>query len=348
MSLTHTRSESTHSVASRREYSPPVTRPKTAESSAAAPAIAAPVVRLVAAMLESLGMCDTGGEPDELLDRAERELAEPMIGVVVASRVPVGGYGLLEYGMRASATVADALGRLARHYASVSTRVKLEVTVVDGRPALVCRRRAGVTFNRHWMEMAAAVIVSQLQESAGSPLLHEVRFAHAGPEGDVLARYRDAFGAPVRFRAPEDALVFLDGAMGRRMGTGAEPIASSVDQELGALERARDDFPDPLRIRMREAIVRRLSEGVTLGSIARELKIAPRTLQRLIAQRGSSWSRELDDVRRERALQRLAEGEHKTAEIAAELGFSDSSAFFRAFRRWTGGTPKGGRARKQH
>jgi AraC-like DNA-binding protein len=304
------------------------------------------VVQLVAAMLQSLGMQDTGGEPDELLDRAERELGEPMVGVVVASRVPVGGYGLLEYGMRASATVGDALGRLSRHYASVSTRVKLEVTVVDGRPALVCRRRAGVTFSRHWMEMAAAVIVSQLRESTGAPLLHEVRFAHPGPAVDVQARYRDAFGAPVRFRAPEDALVLLDGAMARRMGTGAEPIASSVDQQLGALERTRADFPDPLRVRMRETILRRLTEGVTLGSVARELKIAPRTLQRLIAQRGSSWSRELDDVRRERAMQRLSEGEHKTSEIAAELGFSDSSAFFRAYRRWTGSTPKGAKPRR--
>lgn len=308
-------------------------------------AIAPSVVSAVASVLRSLGAPEPSGDPDEVFDRAARALGEPLLGIVVASRVPVGAYGLLEYGMRASATIGDALERLARHYASVSTRVRPEVSHIDGRSALLFHRRPGVRHSRHWIEMPAAAIAMRLMDGAGEPpLLHEVRFSHAEPAGALGARYVDAFRAPVRFRAKEDALVFSDGALRRPMSTGAAPVASSVDAELRAMEEAgevEETFVDPLRVRIREALARRLDEGPTMTSIARELRLAPRTLQRHLADRGSSWSHELDEARRARALVLLAEPDRKTSDVAAALGFSDASAFFRAFRRWTGTTPRG-------
>jgi AraC-like DNA-binding protein len=306
----------------------------------APPAIAATVLGAVQAVLAQLG-ARTEGDPDEMFDRAAIDLDEPLIGIAVARRVPVGAYGLLEYGLRASATVGDAVQRLARHYASVSTRVRTEVALVDGRSALVFHRAPSVRFSRHWIEMPAAAIANRIAEGAGhEPLLHEVRFAHREPPGDHRHRHAEAFGAPVSFRADIDALVFLDGALQRPMNTSAPPVASSVDATLAALEAAATPFLDPLQLRIRAAILRGLGSGVTLASVARELKLAPRTLQRAIAERGTSWSHELDEVRRARALELLDASDHKTASIAADLGFRDASAFFRAFRRWTGTTPR--------
>jgi AraC-like DNA-binding protein len=314
-------------------------RPR-ARHAAPPPAIAESVINAVRQVLASLGVADTSGDPDDMFDRAARELGEPLVGIVVARRVPVGAYGLLEYGLRASATVGDALQRLARHYAAVSSRVRAELTLVEGRSALVFHRRPGARHSRHWVEMPAAAIANRLSDGAGHvPILHEVQFAHAQPSGANEASYVDAFGAPVRFRAPHDALVFLDGALLRPMGTGIESVANTVDAELRALEHADVGLPDAFQLRLRELIERGLTDGVTLASTARTLRLAPRTLQRLIAERGSSWSNELDEVRRARAL-RLLEAERKTTDIAAELGFRDASAFFRAFRRWTGTTPR--------
>lgn len=294
----------------------------------------------VQSVLSQLG-ARADGDPDEMFDHAAIDLDEPLIGIVVARRVPVGALGLLEYGMRASATVGDALQRLARHYASVSTRVRTELALVDGRSALVFQRSPTVKFSRHWIEMPAFAIASRIGDGAGGqPLLHEVRFTHREPPAEHRHRHAEAFGAPVAFRADVDALVFLDGALQCPMNTSAPPVASSVDAELRALEAAAAPFLDPLQLKIRAAILRGLGSGVSLASVARDLKLAPRTLQRAIADRGTSWSHELDEVRRARALELLDDADHKTASIAAELGFRDASAFFRAFRRWTGTTPR--------
>lgn len=311
-----------------------------------APSVAPSVLDAVRAALSRLGVESTD-DPDETFDRAEKVLGEPLIGVLVASQVPPGAYGLLEYGLRASATVGDGLSRLARHYASVSTRVRAELTILDGHHALVFRRDPAVRFSRHWLEMPAAAIARRIADGAqGVPLLLEVRFTHRGPGAAHEARYVDVFGAPVVFGAREDALVYLDGALQTPLTTSAPPVAASVDAELAALA-AKQELPDPLQTRIRSAIESRLADGVGLADVARVLKMSTRTLQRTLAQRGTSWSREVDEARRARALAALAEGEDKTATIAAELGFSDASAFFRAFRRWTGTTPRHYLSRRQ-
>jgi AraC-like DNA-binding protein len=306
-----------------------------------AAAIAPSVVGAVASAIAELGyQAVAPSDPDALFDDAARELDEPLLGLRVAARVPVGAFGLLEYGMRASATVGDALQRLARHYAAVTTRVRTEVAVIEGRSALVFHRRAGVRHSRHWLEMSMCAIATRIAEGAGGAgLLYEVHFTHGEPrDGELHADYVQAFGAPVRFRAPDDALVFLDGVLARPLWTGSATVASSVDAALKPL--VPEEVLDPLQVRVRAAIASRLSEGATLAAVARDLNLAPRTLQRFVAACGSSFARELDEVRRTRALAMLdSPDKRKMAYIATELGFADASAFFRAFRRWTGTTP---------
>jgi hypothetical protein len=155
-----------------------------------APTVAKTVVTAVAEVLEAMGVPDVHGDPDEVFDRAAVLLDEPLIGIVVAGRVPVGAYGVLEYGMRASANIGDALERLARHYGSVSTRVRAEVGIIDGHSALVFLRRPDVQFSRHWLEMPAAAIAGRLRDGVGkAPLLHEVHFTHAELDPALGPRY---------------------------------------------------------------------------------------------------------------------------------------------------------------
>lgn len=74
------------------------------------------------------------------------------------------------------------------------------------------------------------------------------------------------------------------------------------------------------------------------GVIARELGVSERTLRRRLADEGTSLSRVTDELRRREACRRLRAGESATA-VGEELGYSDGSAFAKAFRRWTGTSP---------
>ena len=82
-----------------------------------------------------------------------------------------------------------------------------------------------------------------------------------------------------------------------------------------------------------------------LDAIAAQLGYSPRTLQRKLQQANTSFQHLLDDIRQELALQYLKDTSLTTSEIAFLLGFSENSAFNRAFRRWTTMTP--GEYRKQ-
>ena len=67
--------------------------------------------------------------------------------------------------------------------------------------------------------------------------------------------------------------------------------------------------------------------------------MSPRTLQRKLATRGTTFRRLLDAALRVRAERLLAESSLDIVEVAARMGFNDPGNFGRAFRRWTGSGP---------
>lgn len=81
--------------------------------------------------------------------------------------------------------------------------------------------------------------------------------------------------------------------------------------------------------------------------MAGRLKMSVRTLNRALAAEDTSYRRLLEQLRRELAVGHLADNRLSVTEVAFLLGFSDQSAFHRAFRRWTGRTPSAFRAQSR-
>ncbi|MBL8393822.1 MAG: helix-turn-helix domain-containing protein, partial [Candidatus Accumulibacter sp.] len=100
-------------------------------------------------------------------------------------------------------------------------------------------------------------------------------------------------------------------------------------------------------LRVRNALRDSLPAAVALADIARSLHLSPRTLHRRLEEEGSSFQAIKDALRRDLAITRLAKTRQGLAQIAADLGFADSAAFYRAFLRWTGMAPAHYRRRMQ-
>ena len=101
---------------------------------------------------------------------------------------------------------------------------------------------------------------------------------------------------------------------------------------------------DPLNA-ARQLIVKQLEDdGVELAGIAAQLNLSTRSLQRLLQEQGLSFTQLVDGVRRELAERYLADATLDLTDIAFLLGFSEQSAFQRAFKRWMGKTPAAFRA----
>ena len=100
-------------------------------------------------------------------------------------------------------------------------------------------------------------------------------------------------------------------------------------------------------LRVRKALRDALPASCSLGDVARALYLSPRTLHRRLEDEGSSFQAIKDALRRDLATNRLAKTRQPVAQIAAELGFADTAAFYRAFLRWTSMAPAHYRRRLQ-
>jgi AraC-like DNA-binding protein len=269
---------------------------------------------------------------------AEAVSDDPSIGVRVGAEARLDYFGVLGKTARASATLGDALLKTARYVTLWDESVLLSV-LVDGSRAQIWHRSTAAA-PRHPCEgdsimTTLHVLSRELTGRRVVPL--EVRFAHAAPTNDTV--YREIFDVPPLFGALEYSLVF-------RADDLMMPIAthdSAAEQAL-SLEARRliEGLPkeDTFTRAVKAVIGAQLGAGnPMMENVAAQLGLHSKTLTRRLRQEGTSHSEILDGVRRDLAERYIALPHVSVTDIAFLLGFSDASAFNKAFRRWFGAAP---------
>ena len=162
-------------------------------------------------------------------------------------------------------------------------------------------------------------------------------FQHSKPSD--LSAYNRLFRAPLQFDQPVNEMRldarFLQHPL-VQADLGLCTVLDHYAEELLAKLPHSESFLDTVR--------RIMSQGLrggdpSLTAIAKQLGYAPRTLQRKLQEAGTSYHTLLDDMRRELSIYYLKDAQIAVSEIAFLLGFSETSAFHRAFRRWMGISP---------
>ncbi len=163
----------------------------------------------------------------------------------------------------------------------------------------------------------------------------------ASPPPAYKDEFPELFGCPVHFGAGRTGAGFAAHYL-------AAPLVRDESELAQMLRRApfellsRREYGTTVAEQVRRALVRALGDSPrlpALGEIAARLAVSPATLRRRLAAENTSYKDLKDTVRRDAAIAGLAEGSEPIAELAARLGFSEDTAFHRAFRRWTGTTP---------
>jgi AraC-like DNA-binding protein len=198
---------------------------------------------------------------------------------------------------------------------------------------------------RPYAEYCLAVFVLHVRAGTGVSFpLRRVTFSHRRPSD--VSEHERVFGCPVRFEAERNRL-FVDRASWETPSRAPADsgmlgvLAEHADLLLARLPRGPD-----LIERTRRAIAQRLRGGEpSLESVARELAMSERSLQRHLRELGYTFNGLADEVREATARLYLDQPDMALAEIAYLLGFADQSTFNRAFKRWTGLTPKQARDR---
>lgn len=281
---------------------------------------------------------------DALWAAAFAKAGDPNLALHAAEALPFGAYKVVDFLTAHSPTVGEAFRRVAAYFPLVDSRAVLEVIDEPAEPAsarhqLVMRTRdPGVALIPAAQEYTFAALVVRARVVAGddwAPDAVEVTF----PEPTDSTELRRVFRTELRFGRRVPRLCFSRASFDAPV-RGAEPALLAVLEDHARRLVAELPPSDDLVGRVCAAIAEELTGGnASATRIARRLATSERTLQRRLHAEGRTFAQVLDETREAVAKTHLKDRGLSLAEVAWLLGFSDQSAFTRAFRRWTGKTP---------
>jgi len=273
-----------------------------------------------------------------LLALAEQRTRDPWIGLHAGEHAEP--RGPIFYMLLSSPRVMEGLRR-AQHFSGLVIDT-LRLTV---RPQ---RERVSVIFDtgdpvfagsRQAMEYLFMASVSSLRHAVGAHLrLQEVSFRHR--RAGKIEEAERAFGCPVYFGQPDDRQVFPLSTLWEVPRFANRSIADQIEKFAAALSE-RITARSTVSERAEHAMRSQLASGVraSSASVARRLGMTSRTLQRKLADEGTTFRALRDATLWEAVEVLLANPSLKIEAIALSVGFSDVAAFSKAFRRWKGYPP---------
>lgn len=203
--------------------------------------------------------------------------------------------------------------------------------------------------SRHLAESVMAGILGFANWLAHAHLpVIDVAFAHAAPDATLMPAYERLFGAPVHFDAPYTGARFPASVLDRPVPN-ADPslfgvLASHAERLLAArAQPATRGIADAVRAQIAGNLAQ---DRARLADVAAALGCTPRTLQRRLAEAGTSYQHELDAIRRQLVEPYLRDPAITLTEVAFLLGYREQSSFNHAFRDWHGTTPAAWRQRQ--
>ena len=275
-----------------------------------------------------------------LYEYAAKLTGDDCFGLHIAERAVPQMFDLLGYVGMASLTMGEALERMARYYEIWSDGAAYELTTGGSRVRLTYKiKDARVRECRHECEASFATPIMLCCKVAGVNWIpDEVGFHHRRPAN--TSEHERIFRVPVFFDQPVNELIFDRSYLDLPL-TGGDPGLVSVLDRHAELLLAELPKPERLTDKVRRLLGDNLKGGdLGLGVLTRRLGMTGRTLQRKLREEGTSYQDLVNEVRCEFSKQYLQKSGMAIGEIAYSLGFSETSAFHRAFKRWTGMTPK--------
>ena len=265
-------------------------------------------------------------------------LRDPLAGLGAAECFVLEDLDLLGYIARQCPDVVEALRTISGYAPLVGDTSRASVTVSNGELTLTQWIAGDAPLEPIFADYLIASSYRGVCALAGADLA-PLRVALARPRPPNVEAYRRFFSAPVVFGVERGALVYSESVLRAIRLSGDARLAELLTRQADSrVTRSSPEATVPERARSE---LRRLMElgPPSLSALASGLSMSERTLRRRLERAKTSYRQLVDELRREHALSAVDAGEVRVTEVALRLGFTDVTAFARAFRRWTGVSP---------
>jgi AraC-like DNA-binding protein len=277
-------------------------------------------------------------------------LGDEALGLHFALAMPPGNTGVFEVVAQTAPTRRVALQHLCRYWHLLNDGVDVAIESSRSETCLTLRTRAPKPLARAWIDLTVVVLGVAAMKTTDRPRPSPF-VGLPYPEDEAGRRIGELLSTKVRFDAPCLQMGIdresLDEPLLNRNEMLQRIAVTHADALMAGVENAADD-PGDLAPRVEEVVRARLgSFDPSVDGVAKALGISSRTLQRRLQTQGTSLRAVVGEARKRIAIAELEKPETTITDIAFLLGFSETSAFDRAFRRWTGASPSAFRAERR-
>src|SRR5262245_8438277 len=273
-----------------------------------------------------------------VFENADRERRVPNLALQLAQRTPVGANPLLDYLLVTSDSVGLGFERLARYLRLVNPSVGLAIRRECNPVRVVVERAQAPLFTELTLSLCVIRFIRETEDQFRAAY---VSFTH---EPDDVVEYAKVLRCPIRVRASWNGVAIAKRMLEIPLRRRDPALRSWLERQATAILARLPTGTDACD-EVRCVLSAQATAGeMTIDAVARRLSTTPRTLQRRLARSGTSFEALRDDARRQAAELYLSTTTLTIAEVSYLLGYSEPTAFHRAFRRWHSTTPETFRA----
>lgn len=263
----------------------------------------------------------------------------PCIGIDIGELLEPSYCGVLGHLALSCGTLAEAFARFAR-YQQLLYEGAGEISIVGDKYRFSWEREHEETFDTQQSDEILLVGLLRLAKHlSGKDCLKPYKVGFMHPPPHYATKYQASLGSNIEYDQPQVYVEFTVDLLSNPISDRNPTLVTLLDQQAEAMLRALPNKSE-FDIALRKSIIKCLQNGTpSLGVISKSLNISSRTLHRRLEERCLNFGTLLQKIRHELAIQYLHEKQLSIIEISFLLGYSEQSAFSRAFKQWTGKTP---------
>ncbi len=267
------------------------------------------------------------------------KLLGPGFAVRVGQQMIIEDYGVLGLSWRTCSKAVEIFERSERYFKLLSNTYVFKVDQQTDICFVQLNRdayRRGVALSNEATFSATVVVLKAMTETDINPI--EVAFQHAAPNN--LKSYEEAFDCLVLFKQKKNYIAYRKADITIPTAKADDSINAFLLARVEEETKGVEISPSQIVIDVRKLIEDALPSGIpSITEVGQHLGMSSRTLTRRLVEGNITFRQLIKNTQEEIAKKLLRSSDHSVGEIAFLTGFSEQSAFNRAFKKWTAQTP---------